>query len=89
MHNKPKPPTRGDSANVRKLILAALDFCTSMDSLTEFGKANGRQSPRWPLMLPDDQQIVFRACEAKLKEVRTADAKAAGANEATGEVEAA
>lgn len=92
--NKPKATTpRGpsirDSANVRVLLLGALDACKTVSHLMDWGAENGRQSEKWPLMIAADQDAVLAAATAKLAAVRDADAKAAGANPDTGEVEAA
>ncbi len=69
----PAIPTQRDSEAVRKLVLLALDFCEDMDSLKGWGAANGRQSAKFSLMLPEDQAAVLKAAEGKYAAVKAAN----------------
>ena len=76
LNNKPLPPKRGpstrDSAAVRKLVLTALEFCGSRDSLVEWYKASGPKTDKWQLMLPADQAAVTAVFEAKVADIKAA-----------------
>lgn len=89
---KPQPAPRGpsvrDSANVRTLVLVALDACKTGDHMLDWGAECGRNSSNWPLMTTADQAHVLAKAMGKLAEVKAADAKAAEADPQTGEIAA-
>lgn len=86
-----KAISAGDSASVKAAVLMALSFCFDLETMTAWGRLNGRQSAVWPHMTAADQAAVLDAAGERFdafKAAKAAKAAAAGADPATGELAA-